>query len=35
MTSENMWELFMLTGNTVFYCLYKRLLESETEDMTA
>ena len=35
MTSESMWELFMLTGNMVVYCLYRQLLDAETEDKTA
>lgn len=25
MTSESMWQLFLSTGNVLFYCLYKEL----------
>ena len=35
MTSESMWKLFRQTGNIIFYCLAKRLEETENEGKTA
>jgi len=35
MNAEGMWELFVRTGNIVFYLMYAELMKEADTDMTA